>query len=108
MEVGLWEVESGDGVRVKRLCCNNEAECARCSSICERMEVESGERGESCERGRGGGESKGRARRFVCRQAKRQAVQREHATARARVLHLTSPIVAAPATLNGVRHLTPY
>ena len=28
--------------------------------------------------------------------------------ARARALHLTSPIVAAPATLNGGHHPTPY
>lgn len=38
MKVGFWKFRSGDVIRVEELCCNNEAECVRCSSLCERME----------------------------------------------------------------------
>ena len=37
MEVGFVEVESGDVIQVEKLCCNNEAECVRCSRFCEQL-----------------------------------------------------------------------
>ena len=59
MEVGFVEGESGDVIRVEKLCCNNEAECVRCSRFCERLESR------SLFAIKNGEQSKGRAREVV-------------------------------------------